>query len=58
MTKEEQVLAAFKKSEKPLKAGQVAELTGIDKEEVSKIMKKLKADNKIESPKNCFWQAV
>lgn len=52
----EKVLAAMKSAGKPLKAGEIAELTGLDKKEVDKAMRLLKDDGAIISPKVCFWQ--
>ena len=52
----EVILDFFSKSDKPVKAGEVATATGIDKKEVDKVMKKLKAEEKIVSPKHCFWE--
>ncbi|WP_353948364.1 hypothetical protein ABNN70_00370 [Sporolactobacillus sp. Y61] len=43
------VLAFFEKAAGPANAGAVAEATGIDKKEVSKIMAKLKKEEKIVS---------
>ncbi|NCA76839.1 MAG: HTH domain-containing protein [Alphaproteobacteria bacterium] len=56
MDLEEQVLNTIKKAGKPLSAGQIAELGGIDRKEVDKAMKKLKTSGKITSPKVCFWE--
>lgn len=53
--KEQMILTALQHAGKPLRPGDVAELTGIDKDEVSKIIKKLKKDGKVMSPKTCFW---
>jgi len=53
----EKVLAAMKGAGKPLKAGEITELTGLDKKQVDKAMKLLKDDGLIFSPKVCFWQA-
>ncbi len=39
---EKKVLEAIKKAGKPVKAGDVAEMTGIDKDEINKIITKLK----------------
>ncbi|MGB4337684.1 MAG: FaeA/PapI family transcriptional regulator [Bacillota bacterium] len=50
------VLDFFEKVGKPVKAGEVAEATGLDKKEVDKIMAKLKKEGKIVSPKVCFWE--
>jgi predicted transcriptional regulator len=52
----EKVLTAMKNAGKALKAGEIAELTGLDKKEVDKAMKSLKDDGVIISPKVCYWQ--
>ncbi len=52
----DKVLEAMKKSESPLRAGDIATLAGMDKKEVEKAMKVLKEENKIVSPKRCYWQ--
>ncbi|OFX28308.1 MAG: MarR family transcriptional regulator [Bacteroidetes bacterium GWA2_31_9] len=49
------IIGAIKKAGKPLKGGEIADLTGIDKKEVDKVIKKLKAEEKIFSPKMCFY---
>lgn len=54
-TMEEKVLKALAQ---PMKAGEVAEATGIDKKEVEKIIKKLVAESKVASPKRCYYEAV
>ena len=51
------VLDAMKKAAKPLKAGEIAELTGLDKKDVEKAMNELKEENQIVSPKRCYWEA-
>jgi len=51
------ILETLKKSGKALKAGEIAELTGIDKKEVDKAIKQLIAESKISSPKRCFYEA-
>ena len=50
------VLDAMKKAGVPLNAGKIVELTGLDRKEVDKAMKVLKAEGAIISPKVCFWQ--
>ena len=52
----EKVLAAMKSEGKPLNAGKIAEITGIDRKEVDKAMKKLKETGAIVSPKMCYWE--
>jgi len=52
---EEMVLEAFKKSGKPLRTGEVAEILKADKKDVEKIIRNLKKAGKIESPKRCYY---
>lgn len=52
----QQVLDTMKKAKKPLSAGQIAEISGIERKEVDKAMKTLKTEGKITSPKNCYWE--
>lgn len=56
MDNESKIIEVFEKEGKPLKAKEVAELSGVDKKEVDKIIKKLKASEKLESPKACYYQ--
>lgn len=56
MDAKNKVLEAMKAAGAPLNAGKIVELTGLDRKEVDKAMKQLKADNVIESPKMCYWQ--
>lgn len=49
---EDKVLKALAE---PKKAGDVATETGLDKKDVDKIIKKLVAEGKVESPKRCFY---
>ena len=55
MDNQEAVLAVLKKSSDPLKAGEIAEITGIDKKEVSKVIKQLVNEGKAYSPKYCYY---
>ena len=55
MDNKEKVIKAFKDSEDPLNATAVAKLSGVEKKEVDKIMKDLKKDETIISPKRCYW---
>ena len=52
----EKVLETMKAAGKPMKAGEIAEASGLDKKEVDKAMKVLKKEGAIESPKVCYWQ--
>ncbi|GAA0673964.1 MULTISPECIES: HTH domain-containing protein [Clostridium] len=53
----EKVLEVLKNSGEPMKAGEIAENAGVDKKEVDKAIKALKAEEKIASPKRCFYSA-
>ena len=53
----EKVLEIMQKEAKPLRPGEIAELTGVEKTDVSKYIKELKTEEKIYSPKRCFYQA-
>ncbi len=55
MDKKKQVLDTFTKENKPLKSGEVAQITGLDTKEVSKLIKELKTEGKIYSPKRCYY---
>jgi len=37
-------------------AGKLVEMTGLDRKEVDKAMKQLKASASIVSPKMCYWE--
>lgn len=56
METQEKVLATMKEAGKPLNATMIAELSGLDKKEVDKAMKKLKESEQIVSPKRCYWE--
>ncbi len=56
MDNEAKILEAFKSAGKPVNATELASLSGVDKKEVDKIIKKLKKDEVIDSPKRCFYQ--
>lgn len=52
----EKVLAVMTAAGKPVKAGEIAELSGLDKKVVEKAMNALKAEGKIVSPVRCCWE--
>ncbi len=52
----EKVLATMSAAGKPMKAGEIAEASGLDKKEVEKAMNQLKKDGKIVSPVRCAWE--
>lgn len=51
----EKVLDVMRKAGEPLNAGKIAELGGLDRKEVDKAMNQLKKEEKIVSPKRCYW---
>ena len=58
MDDREKVIEAFRSSDEPLNAKKVSEISGVDKKEVDKIMKDLKKDETIVSPKRCYWTSM
>ncbi|MDB8552194.1 MarR family transcriptional regulator [Turicibacter sanguinis] len=56
MENREKILEAMKNAGEPLNNGKIVELTGLEKKDVEKAMKQLKAEEKIVSPKRCYWQ--
>ena len=54
---EEKVLEVMQKSGEAMKSGDIAKILGVDSKEVSKAIKKLKEEGKIDSPKRCYYQA-
>jgi len=56
--KEKSVLEAMKKEGKPMRPGDIAKKAEMDKDEVSKIIDKLKKEGKVSSPKRCFYAPV
>ena len=55
MDAKDAILMAMEKSGKPMKGGEIAEASGVDKKEVDKLIKKLVAEGKINSPVRCFY---
>ena len=53
---EKKILNAMKKAGKPIRPGDVAKMIGADGKEVSKVIKELKKQGKVSSPKNCFYE--
>ncbi|MBN1253393.1 MAG: MarR family transcriptional regulator [Bacteroidales bacterium] len=55
MDNSEKILKTFENADKALKTNEIIELSGIEKKEVDKLIKVLKAEGKIYSPKRCFY---
>jgi len=51
----EKVLDVMRQAGEPLNAGKIAELGGLDRKAVDKAMAQLKKEEKIVSPKRCYW---
>ena len=51
----ETISKKMKEAGKPVRPGDVVNMTGLEKDEVSKIINKLKKSGKITSPKRCFY---
>lgn len=56
MSTTDSIMDVFKKSSEALKAGDIAEKSGVDKKEVDKAIKKMLTDGVIISPKRCFYE--
>jgi len=55
MDANEKVIQTLKSAGKPMKAGEIAEASGVEKKEVEKAIKKLVAEGKLHSPQRCFY---
>ena len=55
MDNRSKVLETMKAAGEPLNAGKIAELSGLDRKEVDKAMKELKAEGAIVAPVRCKW---
>lgn len=56
MAVRDEVLKAMKEAGKPMSAGEVEKATGIDRKEIDKAFKEMKADGSIVSPVRCKWE--
>ena len=57
MDNKEKILQVLKESEEPMRPGEIAEKAGLEKADADKAIKALKAEDKIYSPKRCFYSA-
>ena len=55
MDVKDKVLEVMRAEGQPLNAGKIAELGGLDRKAVDKAMAQLKKEEKIVSPKRCYW---
>jgi len=55
MENKELIIKTIADAKKPLKGGEISDLSGIDKKTVDKLIKELKSEEVIFSPKRCFY---
>jgi predicted ArsR family transcriptional regulator len=55
METKEKVLQVLKETGSPMKAGEIAEKAGIEKKEAEKAIKALLSEEKLLSPKRCYY---
>ncbi len=55
MVDKEKVIEIFKKLDKLLRPGEIAKELGVESKEVSAIIKKLRTEGKVYSPKRCYY---
>jgi hypothetical protein len=51
----EKVLEIMRAEGQPLNAGKIAAIGGLERKDVDKAMTQLKKEEKIVSPKRCYW---
>jgi len=56
MELQDKIIEAMRSEGKPMSAGQVADKLGADRKEVDKAFSKLKKEEKIVTPRRCYWE--
>ena len=56
MSAKEKILEVMKEAGKPVSAGEVEKLSGLERKEVDNAFKELKKENAIISPVRCKWE--
>lgn len=56
MSVKETIIETMKTAGKPLSAGEVEKLSGLNRKDVDKAFKELKEENAIVSPVRCKWE--
>lgn len=56
MSINEEILKVMREAGKPISAGEVEKLSGLDRKEIDKAFKDLKKENAIVSPVRCKWE--
>ncbi len=57
MDNKEKILQILKNAQEPMRPGEIAQAAGLEKADADKAIKELKAEEKIFSPKRCFYSA-
>lgn len=52
----EKILSVMKDAGKPISAGEVEKLSGLDRKDIDKAFKELKKEEAIVSPVRCKWE--
>lgn len=52
---EGKIIEALENAENPLKVNEIVEITGLDKKDIDKAIKEMKKEEKITSPKRCYY---
>ncbi len=58
MSTKDTVLETMRNAGKPVSAGEVEKLSGLDRKEIDKAFKELKKEEAIVSPVRCKWEPV
>lgn len=56
MSAKEKVMETMKTAGRPVSAGEVEKLSGLNRKEIDKVFKELKKENAIVSPVRCKWE--
>ena len=56
MSVRDKVIEAFKKAGKPVSAGEITTISGLDRKVVDKVFADLKKEEVITSPVRCKWE--
>jgi len=55
MVEKNKVIEVFKNSGKPLRPGEIATELGVESQDISKVIKELREEGKVYSPKRCYY---
>lgn len=55
MSEKDKVIEVFKNSDKPLRPGDIANSLEMESKEISKVIKELREEGRVYSPKRCYY---